>query len=88
MNVIDWTQLTGEKCRPSLVGTWTFKEGWTADAAGALVLVKIGLTSPGLTDDEVLTFANAEPNNVYVGGQSPVSTSATRRSCRTAENGR
>jgi hypothetical protein len=71
MNVIDWMQQTGETCRRSFVGTWTFKEGWTADVAGGLVLVKVGINAPGLSGDEVLTFANAEPNNVYVGGSSP-----------------
>ena len=55
-----------------MTGTWTFKEGWTADVAGGLVLVKIGLTTAQGAEDLVLTFANAEPNNVYVGGQNPV----------------
>jgi hypothetical protein len=72
MNVVDWTEITGEKCRQSIVGTWTFKEGWTADVGGGLVLVKIGLTTPGASGDEVLTFAAAEPGNVYVGGANPV----------------
>jgi len=72
LNVVDWMQQTGEKCRQSVTGTWTFKEGYTHDAGGGLVLVKIGLTTPQGSGDEVLTFANAEPNNVYVGGSNPV----------------
>ena len=72
INVVDWMQQTGEKCRESVTGTWTFKEGWTADIAGGLVLVKIGLTSAHGSEDQLLTFANAEPNNVYIGGQNPV----------------
>lgn len=72
LNVIDWTNITGEKCRQSIVGTWTFKEGWTADVSGGLVLVKVGITAPGVSGDEVLTFPAAEPNAVYVGGSNPV----------------
>ena len=31
------------------------------------MLVKVGLTTAQGAEDLVLTFANAEPNNVYVG---------------------
>jgi hypothetical protein len=72
LNVVDWMQQMGEKCNRSFAGTWTFKEGWTADAAGGLVIVKIGVSAPGLTGDEILTFASAEPDNVYVGGSNLV----------------
>ena len=27
---------------------------------------------PQGSEDQILTFANAEPNNVYIGGQNPV----------------
>ena len=36
------------------------------------MLVKVGLNTPGGFGDEVVTFGNAEPNNVYIGGASPV----------------
>jgi hypothetical protein len=72
LNIVDWMQQTGEKCRQSVTGTWTFKEGWTHPAAGGLVLVKVGLTTAQGAEDLILTFGNAEPNNVYIGASNPV----------------
>ena len=72
LNVIDWNDVSGEICRQSITGTWAFKEGYTAEANGGLVLVKIGLTTSGGSGDEVLTFANQDRNAVYVGGSTPV----------------
>jgi hypothetical protein len=72
INVIDWNDVSGETCTNSVTGTWTFKEGYTHPAGGGLVLVKVGLTTAQGAEDLVLTFANAEPNNVYVGAQNPV----------------
>ena len=72
LNIVDWMQQTGEKCRQSFTGTWTFKEGYTTDHNGGGVVVKIGITSSAGSGDEVLAFANAEPGYVYVGPQAPV----------------
>ncbi len=72
LNIKDWNNVSGEICRQSVVGTWNFKEGYTHPAGGGLVLVKVGLTTAQGAEDLVLTFANAEPNNVYVGAQNPV----------------
>jgi hypothetical protein len=72
LNVKDYNNVSGEICRQSVVGTWAFKEGYTHPAGGGLVLVKVGLTTPQGAEDLVLTFANAEPNNVYIGVQNPV----------------
>jgi hypothetical protein len=72
LNVIDWNDVSGEMCRTAITGTWTFKEGYTHDAGGGLVLVKVGLTTSQGSGDEVLTFAHAEPNSVYIGGSNPV----------------
>jgi len=71
LNVVDYNDVSGEICRQAITGTWTFKEGYTSDANGGLVLAKIGITTSGSTGDEVLTFANADPNSVYVGGSTP-----------------
>ena len=71
-NVIDWNSVSGERCTQSFAGNWTFKEGYTHPAGGGLIIVRLGITAPGLTGDEVFTFANAEPNNVYVGASNPV----------------
>lgn len=72
INVVDWNTVSGEKCRTAIVGTWSFKEGYTADANGGLVLAKISITTAQGTGDEVLTFANAVPHAVFVGGANPV----------------
>jgi len=72
INIIDWNDVSGESCTNSVTGTWAFKEGYTHPAGGGLVLVKVGLTTAQGAEDLVLTFANAEPNNVYVGVQNPV----------------
>ncbi|MDA0171305.1 hypothetical protein OJ998_19550 [Solirubrobacter taibaiensis] len=72
LNVVDWNTVSGEKCRTAIGGSWTFKEGWTSTEKGGLVLVKVTLTTAQGSGDEVLTFANADPNAVYIGGASPV----------------
>lgn len=72
LNQVDWNTVSGEKCRTAILGTWTFKEGWTSTEKGGLVLVKIGVNTPGSSGDEVLTFANADANAVYIGGSNPV----------------
>ncbi len=72
LNIKDWNSVSGEICRQSVVGTWNFKEGWTHPAGGGLVLVKVGLTTQQGAEDLILTFANAEPNNVYIGVSNPI----------------
>ena len=72
LNVVDWMYDMGEKCSSKFRGTWSFKEGWTSTEKGGLVLVKVTLTTAQGSGDEVLTFANADPNAVYIGGTSPV----------------
>ena len=72
LDVVDWNTVSGEKCRTAIGGSWTFKEGWTSTEKGGLVLVKVTLTTAQGSGDEVLTFANADPNAVYIGGANPV----------------
>jgi hypothetical protein len=72
LNQVDWNDVSGEICTKATTGTWTFKEGYTSPERGGLVLVKIGITTPSASGDEVLTFAAADRNAVYIGGTNPV----------------
>lgn len=70
MNFIDWNDVSGEICNHSLIGTWTFKEGYTTDYNGGGVVVKFGLSlSGGQTGDDLIAFANGDSSTVYVGAQ-------------------
>jgi hypothetical protein len=70
LNIIDYTQGPGETCRQSVTGTWAFKEGYTTTYNGGGVVVKVTLTlSNGQTGDDIVAFANGDPNTVYVGAQ-------------------
>ena len=70
LNIIDWVNGPGETCRQSVTGTWAFKEGYTTTYNGGGVVVKVTLTlSNGQTGDDIVAFANGDPNNVYVGAQ-------------------
>jgi hypothetical protein len=70
LNVIDWNDVSGESCRETRTGTWTFKEGYTTTQNGGGVVVKVTVSlSSGQSGDDVLAFPNANPNVVYVGAQ-------------------
>ena len=65
----DWNAVSGEICDSGArrEGTWTFKEAYTFPEDGGGVLVKITTTTNGQTGDDLLTFINRDPDNVYVG---------------------
>jgi hypothetical protein len=66
-NFIDWNDVSGEICNHSLIGTWTFKEGYTTDYGGGGVVVKIGFTfNTGQSGDDLIAFPNGNSNTVYV----------------------
>jgi hypothetical protein len=69
-NIIDWNDVSGEICREAVTGTWAFKEGYTTTYNGGGVVVKLTITlDSGQSGDDILAFANAAPNTVYVGTQ-------------------
>jgi hypothetical protein len=69
-NFINWNSVSGEICDHSLVGSWTFKEGYTTDYGGGGVVVKIGFTlNNGQSGDDLIAFPNGNSNTVYVGVQ-------------------
>jgi hypothetical protein len=70
LNIIDYLDPAGETCRQSVTGTWAFKEGYTTTYNGGGVVVKVTITlSTGQTGDDIVAFANGDPNHVYVGAQ-------------------
>ena len=86
LNIVDWIRRVRREVPP--VGHRHLDlQGGLHDRlpTAAACVVKIGLTTTGGTGDEVLAFGNADPSAVYVGGPSPSATSATPRSCRTAD---
>jgi hypothetical protein len=83
-NFIDWNDVSGEICNHSLIGTWTFKEGYTTDYGGGGVVVKIGFAfNNGQTGDDLIAFPNGNSNTVYVGVQD---TKAYERNPNMAQN--
>lgn len=64
---VSWMQQTGEVCDKKFTGTWAFKEGYTFTDQGGGTAVKVTINSNGPSGDEVLVFANQDPNAVYVG---------------------
>jgi hypothetical protein len=67
LNVINWNDVSGEICDKTFTGTWVFKEGYTTEASGGGVVVKVGITANGTTGDDVLGFPNGNTSAVYVG---------------------
>jgi hypothetical protein len=67
---IDWNDVSGEICGKVQTGTWTFKEGYTFTEQGGGTVVKVNIAlDGGGGGDDLLTFANANQNAVYVGAQ-------------------
>jgi hypothetical protein len=70
LNIIDWMDQMGEKCREAVTGTWAFKEGYTTTYNGGGVVVKVTLTlSNGQVGDDIIAFSNVDTSKVWVGPQ-------------------
>ncbi len=68
LNIVDWMDGMGEKCRQVVTGTWAFKEGYTTTYNGGGVVVKVTLTlSDGTTGDDIVAFSNVDTSHVWVG---------------------
>lgn len=58
----------GESCTTVKNGTWVFKEGYTFSESGGGTVVRVTITfTDGQSGDDLVTFANQDPNAVYVG---------------------
>lgn len=67
---ISWNDVSGESCTKVQTGSWAFKEGYTFTERGGGTVVKVAIAIDGATGgDDLLTFANADPDAVYVGAQ-------------------
>jgi hypothetical protein len=68
LNIVDWMDGMGEKCRQAVTGTWAFKEGYTTTYNGGGVVVKVALTlSNGQVGDDIIAFSNVDASHVWVG---------------------
>ena len=68
LNIVDWMDIMGEKCRQAVTGTWAFKEGYTTTYNGGGVVVKVTLTlSNGQVGDDIIAFSNVDASHVWVG---------------------
>ena len=64
---VDWNSVSGEICRQTAHGQWSFREGYTYTVNGGGVLVVLNMVINGQSGTEVLDFRTGAGSSVYVG---------------------